>query len=115
MDAISGPPGLNNALNTVSGGKQPGPPDHAKAWGWRARQAAVAEAQPPSNPAVAPTTETGATPETELSTKAPPDTEVPPPSDADMESVILALIVDLGESSGANTAPLYDEVQALFA
>lgn len=115
MDAISGPPGLNNALNAVGGSKQAGPPDHAKAWGWRAKQAAVAEAQPPSNPAVAPITEAETAQETELSTQAPPVTEVPPPSDADMESVILALIVDFGERSGANTAPLYDEVQALFA
>jgi hypothetical protein len=57
MPSISALGGLSTALfSTMSAQRselpeqtpQPGPPDHAKAWGWRAKQAAAAETvQPP--------------------------------------------------------------------
>lgn len=111
--------GLSNALNAVTGNKQPGPPDHAKAWGWRAKQAeAAAAAQPPAD-ATDTASQAGAadaavSPEAVEETAAAP---VPPeaPSEADMESVILAMISDFSETSGADTTPLYDQVKALFA
>lgn len=62
MPSISALGGLSTALfSTMSAPPseaqehkaQPGPPDHAKAWGWRAKQAAAAEAVQP--PAEAPT------------------------------------------------------------
>ena len=116
MQALSGPAGLNNALNTVSGTKLPGPPDHAKAWGWRAKQPAAIEAQlPVATPEAAPKEATEGTTGTPLVTEPEAVSEAPPPSEADMESVILALITDFGESSGTDTQPLYEEVQALFA
>lgn len=112
------PSGLANALNAVTGNKQPGPPDHAKAWGWRAQQAEAAEAAQPPAGDTSGTAETGeappaASPESTEETAAAPAQE--PPSEADMESVILALISDFSETSGTDTAPLYDQVKALFA
>ncbi|UWQ40543.1 hypothetical protein K3718_13390 [Leisingera aquaemixtae] len=95
------PSGLSNALNAVTGSKQPGPPDHAKAWGWRAKQAGAAE------------TGGAAAADSAAEAVAVPVPETP--SEADMESVILALKSDFSETSGADTAPLYDQVKALFA
>lgn len=113
MQALSAPNGLNNAFSAVTGTKQPGPPDHAKAWGWRAKQAEAAEATQ------AATTDTAAPSETETASEGTGAVEAiaatPPPSEADMESVILSLIADFGETSGSNTQPLYDQVQALFS
>ncbi|WP_421055512.1 hypothetical protein [Leisingera sp. D0M16] len=99
----------------MTGNKQPGPPDHAKAWGWRAQQAEAAEAAQSPAGGTSGTAETGeaAPAEGAEETAAAPAQE--PPSEADMESVILALISDFPETSGADTAPLYEQVKALFA
>lgn len=112
------PNGLSHALNAVTGSKQPGPPEHAKAWGWRAQQAEAAEtAQPPAGSTLGTAETSGSepagSPDTTAETAAAPGQE--PPSDADMESVILALISDFSETSGGDTAPLYEQVKALFA
>ncbi|UWQ36433.1 hypothetical protein K3552_13065 [Leisingera aquaemixtae] len=112
------PSGLSNALNAVTGSKQPGPPDHAKAWGWRAKQADAAEAAQPPAGTTSGTAETGGAapadgPDSAAEAAAAPAPQTP--SEADMESVILALISGFSETSGANTAPLYDQVKALFA
>ncbi|UWQ48889.1 hypothetical protein K3720_13270 [Leisingera caerulea] len=112
------PNGLSNALNAVTGSKQPGPPDHAEAWGWRAKQAEAAEAaQPPAGDTSGTAATGGAaaaeSPDSISETAAAPAPEAP--SEADMESVILALISDFSETSGTDTAPLYDQVKALFA
>ncbi|MGR3621393.1 hypothetical protein [Pseudophaeobacter sp.] len=118
MQALSAPAGLNNALNAVAGTKQPGPPDHAKAWGWRAKQAAAAEAVQPtevSSQEAGSQTAVGGASEPTATTAPGPIVEMPVPSEADMESVILSLIADFSETSGTDTTPLYNQVQALFS
>ncbi|WP_411351319.1 hypothetical protein PNH50_13345 [Leisingera aquaemixtae] len=109
------PSGLSNALNAVTGSKQPGPPDHAKAWGWRAKQADSAEAAQPPAGGTSGTAETGGAAPADSAAEAAAAPVSEAPSEADMESVILALISDFSETSGADTAPLYDQVKALFA
>lgn len=116
MPSVSALGGVTNAFNAVSGAKQPGPPDHAKAWGWRAKQAAAAEeiqtptgTPPTDSEAPDAVTEVGETTEAPTVQQA-----VTPPSEADMESVILGLISNFGDDTGTNVTPLYDDVKALF-
>lgn len=63
MTALAAPSGISTAYALLTPQNRPsveegnGPPDHAKAWGWRAKQPAPAEATPPAaetQPATAP-------------------------------------------------------------
>lgn len=122
MHSVSAVGGLNTALNSTTHNKQPGPPDHAKAWGWRAKQAASAE-ETQTTDAVA-----GAEPATDVETPdavTAPDAvdetsqdataTLPPPSEADMESVIAGLITSSPDTTGTDASAEYNVVQALFS
>ncbi len=121
MHSVSAVGGLGNALNSVTQNKQPGPPDHAKAWGWRAKQAVSAEETQASGAAAG--TGSTVTAETAGAVEAMDKVDqvsqdatatLPPPSEADMESVILGLITGFSETSGVDATPLYNDVKALF-
>lgn len=122
MHSVSAVGGLSTALNATTHNKQPGPPDHAKAWGWRAKQVATAEETQAPNAVV------GVEPTTEVDT---PDAvtaldsvdqisqdamaTLPPPSEADMESVISGLITVPTDTNSTDASAEYNMVQALFS
>jgi len=117
MQSVSAVGGLNTALNSPAANKQVAPPDLAKAWGWRAKQAASAEetqAAATTEPAVPAETDTavqavGVVDETSQDAAA----TLPPPSEADMESIILGLSASTVEASDQVATAEYD-VAALF-
>lgn len=117
MQSVSAVGGLNTALTSPAANKQVGPPDHAKAWGWRAKQAAAAE-----ETQAAATTEPAAPVETTDAVAAVGDvdetsqdaaTTLPPPSEADMGSVILGLAAGPDVTTTQDASAGYD-VAALF-
>ncbi|PCJ09030.1 MAG: hypothetical protein COB16_05620 [Rhodobacteraceae bacterium] len=118
MHSVSAVGGLNTAQTSAPHNKQPGPPDHAKAWGWRAKQAASAE----ETQATATTTEPAVAAETTTAVKAVGDvdqisqdatTTLPLPSEADMESVLLGLASGTTDGTSQDAAAGYD-IAALF-
>ncbi|NRB19588.1 MAG: hypothetical protein HRU33_19005 [Rhodobacteraceae bacterium] len=117
MTSISAVGGLSTALSSTTTDRQPGPPNHAKAWGWRAKQAAAAEetqALAPAEPAVPAVTPdavqaVGAVDETSQDAA----TSLPPPSEADMEANILGLAASTAEAADQVTTAEYG-VAALF-
>ncbi|WIY25970.1 hypothetical protein [Parasedimentitalea psychrophila] len=117
MTSISAVGGLSTALNSTTVNKQPGPPDHAKAWGWRAKQAAPAEetqAVAPTEPSV-PAEITDAVQAVGVVDETSQDaaTTLPPPSEADMESIILGLAASTADAADQVATAEYD-VAALF-
>jgi len=117
MQSVSAVGGLNTALNSPAANKQVGPPDHAKAWGWRAKQAAATEetqAAAATEPAV-PAETTNAVQAVGDVDETSPDTAatLPPPSEADMGSVILGLAAGTTDTTAQDATAGYD-VAALF-
>lgn len=117
MQSISAVGGLNTALTSPAANKQVGPPDHAKAWGWRAKQAASAEetqAAVTTEPAVSAETTNAvqATGEVDQTSQDATAT-LPPPSEADMGSVILGLAAGTTDTTAQVATAGYD-VAALF-
>ena len=112
MQSVSAVGGLNTALNSPAANKQVGPPDHAKAWGWRAKQAAAAE----ETQAVA-TTEPAVPAETTNAVQAVSDVDatspeaaatLPPPREADLGSVILGPAVGTAVTPSQDATAAYD-------
>lgn len=117
MTSISAAGGLSTAHNSTTQAKQPGPPDHAKAWGWRAKQAAAAEetqAVATTEPAV-PVETTNAVQAVGVVDETSQDaaTTLPPPNEADMESIILGLAASTVDATDQAATTEYD-VAALF-
>ncbi len=122
MHSVSAVGGLSTALNATTHNNQPGPPDHAKAWGWRAKQAVSAEeTQAPNAVEGAESTTEVETPNavTALDSVAQTSQDamatLPPPSEADMESVISGLITGPTDTHGTDATAEYNMVQALFS
>mgnify|MGYP007055222865 CR=1 FL=1 len=118
MQSVSSVGGLNTALNSPAANKQVGPPDHAKAWGWRAKQAASAEetqaTATPAEPTVAAETTNAVQAVGEVDQTSPDAAAtLPPPSEADMESVLLGLAAGPAEEASQDATAGYD-VAALF-
>ncbi|TLP58427.1 hypothetical protein FEE96_18520 [Parasedimentitalea maritima] len=121
MNSVSSVGGLSNALNSTTNSKQPGPPDHAKAWGWRAKQAAAAEeTQTAQTATVTDATATTETPDAVTPATAMDETSqdaaatLPPPDEADMGSVIAGLIAGSSETTTVDASAEYNVVQTLL-
>ena len=122
MHSVSAVGGLSTVLNATPHNKQSGPPDHAKAWGWRAKQAAGSEETQATNAVASaePATEVkspdaATAPDAVDQTSQDATATLPPPSEADMESVIAGLITGPTDTGGTDATAEYNMVQALFS